>query len=222
MKLYELAFACYCFSEFEKGYQDAYKDFLEETKHKFDMSNESHRGTLLTWLNRWRCHIPGDSFREISEHLRLWFENSAEVLPQTNKQLLDLSDEEIDRASEAYGQLIGVGGTKIDFIAETIASKILFALRKDVYPIWDKSMRDEYRKQRPFRYSDYMKFCKNELSALQKECAQNRFTIDQLPLKLKREKESLLKLLDEYHWVTMTRGVVVPTPETFRAWLEWV
>ena len=216
MKLAELAFACCAFQIFERGYQEAYTRFLEKTEGAFALHNKRHREALLTWLNKWRCRIPKKSFEEISEKLLTWFGKYKRSFPQEGKRLLDLSDEEIIRVAEVYKGLL-----EIKFIDATIASKILFALRSDVYPIWDNAMRKEYGSKGCSTYEEYMKLIKSELLELKDACKNNKIEIDELPDKLNRKSASLVKLLDEYHWTVMTRKVTLPSAEELQRWCQW-
>jgi len=214
VRLFDLALACDIFQGFEKGYGDAYKKFLNDTNQALDMHDDRHRTALLTWLNRWRCRIPKKSFEEISEKLLTWFGKYKRSFPQEGKRLLDLSGEEIIRVAEVYKGLL-----EIKFIDATIASKILFALRSDVYPIWDKAMRKEYSSICS-TYNDYMKQSRSELLELRDECQNKGTEISKLPRLLGREQESLLKLLDEYHFVFITKKLSLPSVRNFEDWYK--
>lgn len=216
VRLFDLALACDIFQGFEKGYGDAYKEFLNDTNQALDMHDDRHRMALLTWLNKWRCRIPKKSFEEISEKLLTWFGKYKRSFPQEGKRLLDLSGEEIIRVAEIYKGLL-----EIKFIDATIASKILFALRRDIYPIWDDAMRKEYSTIGCSAYSDYMKQSKEELQELSEECQSKDTEISELPRLLGRERESLLKLLDEYHFVFMTKKLSLPSVRDYEDWYKW-
>jgi hypothetical protein len=227
MKLFELAFACHVYNGMT-NFNKAYKDFLDKTNHDLDMGNENHREALLEWLNKWGNRLEGESHTEISKKLKSWYDEYERLLTlKTGKQLLDFSDKEIDGAGKAYDTL-----AKITFICSTAkgkghrqightcASKILFALRKDVYPIWDDAMRKKYSSEGCSTYSEYMKQSREELQELNEECQRNGIELSELPSLLDREGESLLKLLDEYRWVFITRKVVLPSVE-LQKWYQW-
>ncbi len=216
MKLYELAFACYTVPIFESGYQKTYEFFLGDTKPNFNMRDENHRKALLTWLNNWRCHIPGTSFEDISRKLLAWFEKYEGSFPEVERRLTSLPDEEIDRVEAVYNEL-----QEITFIGDTVASKILFAIRSEVYPIWDRDMKAKYRKKGCSKYNEYMKCSKRELLDLNDDCQRNGITIAELPSLLGREQASLLKLLDEYHWVFIKQELKIPFSDQLQKWCKW-
>lgn len=223
VRLSDLAFACYVFQGFEKRYGDAYEEFWNKTSHDFDMQNASHRTELLIWLNAWGCRqFELNSRDKISEELRDWFRKYG-ILPPEQK-LIDLSDEEIADAAKVYDTLERLKipcsiGKKT--VGPTGASKILFAMRRNIYPIWDNAMRIEYRKVGCSTYREYMKYSRNELLELSDDCQRNGFELSELPRLLSRERESLLKFLDEYHWVVITRKLPLPSAGELQKWCEW-
>ena len=226
LRLSDLAFACYIFPGLEKGYRDAYSDFLKNTANALDMHNDKHIKHLLTWLNQWGCRLEQKSHPEISGKLISWFREYEKLLPQKDKKLLDLSDKEITEQDEVYDKLAGISFTCSSptghrKIGHTCASKILFALRSDVYPIWDVAMKKEYEKTGCTTYSEYMKRSSIELRQLSDDCQRNGIELHELPRLLGREGESLLKLLDEHHWVFITRELRPPSTRDFEEWYKW-
>ncbi len=223
LNLFNLVFACYLFPSFEKRYGSAYEIFINKTQPIFDIHNLGHRTLLLEWLNEWGCRqFETDYHNEISEELSKWSLKYEETLPKINQCLINMSEKEIDDAAISYASLLKVSfpcsrGKKTT--GPTGASKILFALRKDVYPIWDIPMRNEY-KNCP-TYNEYMKLSKRELATLKTECEKNRIRLDELPALLGRKNSSLLKLLDEYRWVYITQGVTPPTIDELHKWVGW-
>jgi len=223
IRLSHLAFACYVFRGLERGYRDAYSVFLEKTNHALDMHNDDHRKQLLIWLNKWGCRqFELDSHDKVSEKLRDWFEKYGGTLPSEQNKLIDLSNEEITDAARVYYTLEGLTipcskGEKT--VGPTGASKILFALRRDVYPIWDGAMRKKYKDCST--YSEYMKQSREELQELNEESQRNGIELSKLPSRLDRGGESLLKLLDEYRWVFITQKLPPPSALDFEKWYKW-
>jgi hypothetical protein len=43
-----------------------------------------------------------------------------------------------------------------------------------------------------------------------------------VPKILEREDSTLVKLLDEYNWITITQGHKVPTKAELERWLRWI
>ena len=223
IRLSHLAFACYVYIGMT-NYDKTYKEFLDKTSPIFDMQNASHRAVLLKWLNDWGCRqFELNSHDKISEKLGSWFTNYRGTSFET-KKLIDLSNEEVTDAAKVYYALEKLRipcsrGEKT--VGPTGASKILFAMRRDSYPIWDNAMRKVYRNRGCSTYEEYMKQSREELKELSEECQRHGVELSELPSRLNREGESLLKLLDEYRWVFITRGLLRPSVKDFRDWYEW-
>jgi len=88
------------------------------------------------------------------------------------------------------------------------ASKILFALRPNVFPPWDTPICKELKYTMSGEgYVIYLKDVQNHLLTLNRECHSSKISINNLPVILKREKSSLPKLIDEYNWITITKKI---------------
>ena len=139
MRLCELAFACYVYSQMT-DYDNAYGRFLEATNYTPDLRIPKHRIELLEWLNRWGCRqFAKNCFDLASDEIGTWYEDSNDLLPSPDKALLDLRDADIESASTAYERLAERtastrrrknGGKSTVRAGPTGAAKVLFAIRR--------------------------------------------------------------------------------------------
>ncbi|MFH0768267.1 MAG: hypothetical protein V1932_01710 [Chloroflexota bacterium] len=216
MKLYELACACYGYANFT-DFDKTYRDFLDKTKPCLDVHNTEHKGALLEWLNKWGCRIKDTFHPEIKGKLESWYDDNRSLLPSPNTNLLKILDSELERIVESYNTL-----QTIPHIGPTCASKILFALRKDVFPPWDVAMRKKWKYNGSAKsYKAFLIATKKQLCELDTECARYRILLSKLPSELARPQSSLVKLIDEYNWVTITKNVMPPTTDTLQKWYLW-
>ncbi len=221
MKLYELACACYVYAGFT-NFDETYCDFLEQTKSFLDMRSETHRKALLEWLNNFGCRQFEKSFYEkASQNLRVWYEEDGHLLPPLEKALQFLSDDELDNAKIAYKNLMNVKASETKRVGPTGAAKILFTLRKDAFPPWDGAIRGNRYDDSPESYRKFLITTKQQLFQLETECKEYGISLAELPELLGRSSSSLVKLVDEYNWVTITRGCLPPTLDELETWYQW-
>ena len=230
MNLYELAYACYLYGHFT-NFDISYDRFLRATAPSFDMQSGAHRKALLKWLNSWGCRqFAKDFHAQASENLKHWHEDNEHLLPQLGKQLLDLSGDELDSAKMAYGSLVDVqaslrrrGSNEFSkSVGPTGAAKILFALRKDAFPPWDIKIRKRlgYDGVSP-SYKKYLKDVQEILHQLKAECQKHGTELSKLPQTLGRPSSSLVELVDEYNWITITNSCPPPSLNCLEMWYRW-
>ena len=137
MNLSEFAIACY-FYGCATDYDSSYRDFLKATSHSPDLSTVEHRLALLEGLNQWGCRQFAVEYHTLaSEEIGHWYEENASMLCSIDRQLIDLSENEIISIGAAYGALKGRTASYVakggNAIRKTVgpagAAKILFALR---------------------------------------------------------------------------------------------
>jgi hypothetical protein len=223
IRLYELAYACYVYVGFT-NFDETYRDFLTKTAPGFDMRNENHREALLGWLNKWGCRQFEKSFhKQASQNLRLWHEKNEHLLPLPGKTLLDLSEDELNNAKVIYKNLMNEKASLVKGVGPTGASKILFALRKDVFPPWDRAMRKGSARNdgSPESYKKFLLDTKNQLLQLEVECKEYGIILSELPRILERPEASLVYLVDEYDWVVITRRCLPPPVDKLEKWYHW-
>ena len=59
------------------------------------------------------------------------------------------------------------------------------------------------------------------LSDLQGVAAQAGVGVSELPALIERGDSTPPRLIDEYYWVTITRGFIPPTRDELANWLAW-
>lgn len=226
MKLYELAFACYVYGCIS-NYDTSYRDLLESTNRSPDLTIVGHRMALLEWLNKWGCRQFAKSYHDLaSAEISDWYENFAANLPPSQKTLLELSNVEINTAVRAFDNLVQRKASmrrnksrneSVVTVGRTGAAKILFAIRPNVFPPWDEPIREQLGES----YFDYLVIVKAALVEFDRECTRNGIKLSNLPEFLERPTSSLVKLIDEYFWVTITNKFQVPSSDTLLQWANW-
>ena len=59
------------------------------------------------------------------------------------------------------------------------------------------------------------------LEELGKVCERHGHKLSELPTLVKRPRSTLVKLIDEYLWVTITNKCKAPTNQVLEQWMEW-
>lgn len=230
MELSELAFACLLYARFT-NYDDSYISFLQSTSHHPDLVDPEHRRALLIWLNQWGCRQFASEYHDLaSSEILSWYNQFNSTLFDRDKNLLELTEAEIYSVTRAYEALSNKtasfrrrkGSTLRITVGPTGASKILFALRRNALLPWDAPIREYYGYDGSgTSYVRYLTHVKHVVEELASECGKKGIELDSLPELLDRPDSTVPKLIDEYHWVTITRGCSPPTREIFRNWVRW-
>jgi hypothetical protein len=108
---------------------------------------------------------------------------------------------------------------------DTAAAKTLHALRPDTLPIWDAKIREWFSKRGAGQtYSDFVRYVAHEeIAELEVDVTRLGCSLGGVPQLVHRGSGvSLVKLVDEYYWTTITLGYVVPTREGIDEWLTWM
>jgi len=87
---------------------------------------------------------------------------------------------------------------------------------------WDNAMREDFCKKREDgkAYKEWLVHHKPILIELEEECQNLGLTLEQLPSLICGKQSSLMKILDEYNLVTITKKHKV-SAETIDNWYEW-
>jgi hypothetical protein len=230
VKLYELAYICRIYDRLSQP-DTAYSAFLRETAGDPDFGNSSHMMVLLKWLNSWGCRQFATDYHDIaSESIRGWAKRWEPRLPDRLATLDRLSDEHVQRAGEAYADLSGrlasrrtrAGKTFDVQVGPTGAAKIMFAARPKAFPPWDDGIRQNggYDGSQ-CSYSKYLVELREQVQQLCAEGAELGIRAEDIPRQVGRPRSTLPKLIDEYNWVTLTRGFVPPAPDEIAKWYRW-
>jgi len=198
--------------------------FDEQLRRKtlpaLDLQDRDHARALLEWLNKWGCRITKDSFPKISRKLGRWFGEWQPRLPHTGRGLVSLEDRDLAALIEAYDKLLA-----IDDFGPTSASKALFAVCPDAAIPWDAAIQANFASpgRAPESYRLMLVRSKHEGELLIADAARCGVAEPQdIPREVGRPDHTLVQLLDEYHWITITRGHEIPSREVVQQWAKWV
>lgn len=200
------------------------------TAGNIDLTNSSHLMALLKWLNDWGCrNLARNQHKVASKSILIWQQKYGASLFSDRKQIWNLKDNELEAAAHEYGDLKDMpgarrfrGGTKQEVrIGATAASKILFAIRPKALMPWDEAMRKRFKCDgSPDSYFNYLKIIQGYTYHIADLCKARGFKIDDLPKKLDRPDATVLALVNEYIWVTVTRGRELPSASILKQWSE--
>lgn len=230
-RLSELAFACYIYGRMT-DYDSSYQDFLRTTNHMPDLKRAEHRTALIDWLNKWGCRQFAKDYHSLaSQQIEAWHQRFSNSLFPTDRTLLQLSDEDISVVEAAYGALAERtasmrktrGGTEsVIMIGPTGAAKVLFAIRPNALVPWDTPIREALGLDgSAHSYAAYLGIVRTQLQELEEACGKNGCKLSELPKLIGRSESSLVKLIDEYYWVTVTRKCPAPPNDVLARWMAW-
>ncbi len=221
-----LAFACYVYGSLT-GYDTTFDNFRARLNGSPHLDRNEDRLALLSWLNQWGCRLPNAHHRLLADQLSSWYERYRPMLPADDKYLQDLSDEQLLAFASPFSALVALGdivpyrGGKTRFRG-TAASKTLFSLQPGVFVAWDGPMRT--RLDLGQTGQDYVQFLvrvRDDLRRLGQEAEAQGVPLDGLPGLLGRPQRAPADLVNQYYWVTLTRGLKPPDGETLDRWVDW-
>ena len=229
MRLHELAFACRIYGALT-SYDSGLTKLRQATGENLDPCNQGHQAALFKWLNSWGCRQFSIAHHDLvaAPSLVTWANRWLAVLPSNDAQLDTISEAQINLIGNAYddlrGQIAGMrilrnGSTSKVKYGPVGAAKTLFALRPNLCPPWDDFTLSKLGFDRSA--ASYSKYLRLTVSQLQVMASQASCKIADLPALLGRPESTPPKLIDEYYWVTITRGFVPPTREELTMWLAW-
>ncbi|MGB5925394.1 MAG: hypothetical protein WBH01_04795 [Dehalococcoidia bacterium] len=200
----------------------------EATSSNIQLTNRKHRLLLLKWLNEWGCrNLPKEQHDVASNSILKWYQVYGASLFSNEKSIWDSVDGELEIAARSYGSLKDeIGAWRVRgkskrkvHIGPTAASKILFAIRPKALMPWDEAMRVAFKCDgSPESYFEYLIEIRDLALRIGNLCRNKGFQIEALPQRLGRPKSTVLALINEYIWVTVTRKVELPSSETLMQW----
>jgi len=225
MNLNELASACQLYNN-KTNFDRSYLYFLKEIGNSLDLNKPEHRKALLIWLNSWACRQFIIDYHEFaSEQIINWYTNLKSLIPEKSKNIWELTDNALEKIKILHDALSNTPVSKkyrnnkemVNHAGPTGAAKILFALRPKSLIPWDGAMRNDFEKRDSgFAYIEYIKKSNEIIRNLVIQCNNNNFEINELSEKINRSYSTILKLIDEYNWVTITKGWTVPEIKIFK------
>lgn len=234
MTLRELTVACYIYKILAKNIKnkDPYEQFQQATEGPPDLCKQKHRTEILKFLNNYGCrHVAKDFHEKIaSKEIAPWYKEYCGKLPKEEERLWKFEDEKLESFNELHSTLSKLvvayrkDGVKVHKhkvrMGPVGAAKMLFAIRPNVFPPWDnailKKLKDSYSVE---SYADYLKHVKKNVLELKEICKKEGFNLTALLKKVKRPKSTVVKLIDEYYWITITKGFEVE--EIVGCWNKW-
>jgi len=230
MKISELAFACFLYG-WMTDYDHSFLQFLQSTRNSPSLRNPKHRKALLIWLNQWGCRQFAVKHHDMaSEDILTWHNEYSSHLISKDSNLWELTETEFSSVGRAYQSLSSrvasyrtiKENTFPVTVGPTGAAKILFAIRPKAFPPWDAPIRESLGfDDSPDSYISYLKSIKSILENLAISCQKNGFQLGELPKQIGRPNSTIPKLIDEYFWVTITKNLSLPEPDTFQRWSKW-
>jgi len=229
-RLCDVAIACSMYNVLTP-FNTSLRALKQSTPGGVDLANLDHRTSLLNWLNDWGCrHLSKESHPIASSAILDWHNQFGIKLFPTGKALWELDNLEMAAVVEAYGSLkdrTGArptrGGKQLQVdIGPTATSKILFAIRPEALMPWDEAMRNEFgcdgSKESYFKFLTEIRELTFRIEEL---CQENGFSISELPDKIDRKGSTVLEIINEYIWVTVTRDCKLPSAKNLTVWANW-
>lgn len=222
MKLFELVYACRLYrGEFDT----AYNRMCGALGSNPDLASQAQQDGLLRFLNDWRCRIPEKNFGVLKDRLREWARQA--WLPEASKEVLSLDGPERAQIGNSYEALLHLGAG-LNF-QDTAAAKTLHALRPRALPIWDAAIKAWFIKERGLSertagqtYSEFLSHVAEQLSELEVDAARLGYSLADVQKWVHGSASSLVKLVDQYYWITITEGHKIPTRDELKRWLSWM
>lgn len=214
--LFGVAYASRLFREIDA--LSTFQHLLEEAAPVIDLQSPIHTDAVLRWLNKWGCRIAKTRFSVLTQELSKWFRARMPNLPPLEAELVNLGPAELDEIADAYGALLNIP------LGPTPAAKIMFALRPASAIPWDKQMRTEFNLLAGDvpSYREMLQRSKDEIGGLIADCRRRDVhNWHDIPNREPGPGRTLVRLLDEYHWITITRGHQIPSCEDLTQWVLW-
>jgi len=175
-------------------------------------SKAAHAAELRIWLNAWNCRIPypsegGDDM--LIKSLDEWWNRHRRRLVDT--PLHDLDDRGLDAYANAYEELVDVpaginSAAIVRTLGPTASSKLLWVLRQQSAIPWDVAIaRAGGNGSRMDGYRAHLVKARDWSQQISAEATARG--IDHLSMHLGRGDASLVRIYDEWCYLTFTRGI---------------
>lgn len=230
MKLFELAYACRIYSymtNFDAGYQTMF----DITGGRLDFDDSRHVKALLNWLNSWGCRQFALAYHSLAaDSIRDWAHEWEDSLPSVEGDLIDAGAGAIDSIAAAYAELARAMASRRKrktkeyavTVGPTGAAKILHAARPSCVPPWDDPIRDAFGlDDSDDSFRRYLRLVQDEVKQVASEARGLGISSDKIGKAIGRPESSLPKLVDEYNWVTITKGVKPLSSDELARWARW-
>lgn len=231
MDLYELAYAVRLYGQLT-SFDRSIERLRAATVGVLDLTDAGQASACLTWLRAWGCRqFSVEHTDEAIAMLADWSRCWSDRLPSLDTEIDTLADGELETAASAFGDLaqreagrraLRDGRTSSVTVGPTGASKVLHIVRPQALPPWD----DPIRKALGFDsgsggYLRYLRDVRTVVLSLHKQAANAGIDPADLSAAVGRPDSALPKLVDEYNWITITRGITPPSADDLRTWYRW-
>lgn len=175
-----------------------------------DLGSQAQQDSLMRFLNEFGCRIPTRYFSILQERLQRWAARWIPQLPDAARDICSLDNSERARVGNSYDELLKLGAGL--HFQDTAAAKTLHALRPYSLPMWDADIKCRFgtsglaTRTAGQSYSDFLCHVAEEISELQVDVARLGHSLSDTSQLIQRSGASLVKLVDEYYWITITRG----------------
>lgn len=165
-----------------------------------------------------------------SDSILEWSAQWESALPDSSLTSDRLSDSQIEACAKAYWELSMCNGarrhlglkTAFVTVGPTAAAKVLFAARPNSLPPWDEPIRRHFRFDGgEASYAAYLGYVREQIKELSVNAAHVGIKPEDIPSAVGRPQSTLPKLVDEYNWVTVTRGFAPVSAEELAEWHRW-
>jgi hypothetical protein len=196
------------------GYDASSQRLAAATGGQVDLRVEAHRVALITWLRAWGCrHLRRADTPRTAEALRAWWETWGDRLPDERATLTRLSEPDLLAAGQAYEELRvtpaaarSVNGREIGVaFGDTAAAKGMFAIRPQAFLPWDEPIRLAFGGAGGG--DAYVRLLRLSAAALEGLAQRLEVPVEDLPAALGRPESPPPKLVDEFLWIKITRGL---------------
>ena len=183
------------------------------TGGQVDLNDPAHRLAAITWLRGWGCrHLRRADTPRTAEALRTWWATWGGQLPGDQATLTGLGENDLVSAGLAYDALRAapaasrsVKGSEIDVaFGDTATAKLLFAVRPQVFPPWDETIRLAFGK--PGGAAAYVRLLRLAAAALDGLAGRLAVTVSELPEILGRPESTPPKIVDEFLLVRIAQS----------------
>lgn len=203
--------------------ENGYRTLLDSTvistlrTNPADLAIEQVKDEIISkFLNKWGCRLAKKNHDFLAEKI-------IKVTGHIKEDLQSLSGAkliDIDLASNktaiknCYQAMVGIGHG----FSHTAASKLLHMISPELFVMWDGPMREGYRKHYDITAdaAGYFNFMKKMQEGLQKVSQSFLVAYEGCPAGFLSKKleinppKTLVKHLDEYNWITITKEVNLP------------
>jgi len=181
----------------------------------------------LKWLNDWGCrHIAKDDHPAWAQELERCVRDWDSRLPSRSQDIRSLTEAQVAEIGQVLEQASSLSVRSDDnrtiHFGATAASKTLHALRPNSLPMWDEAFRQSLElRDTAAGYAGLIARVRSEIDSLCIDASRFDIRESQIPEKVERKGATLVKLTDEYYWITLTKKHAPPSPEQLSQWSKW-